>query len=348
MDTFFPSIEQFRNVVKNVQHRIQWVGVDTNGDSVYDNGRVLPVIDFIATTKIHGSNHVIQVFKDKIVTQSRSRTILPEDDNNGAAKFSYDLDLSVWKAIKASILVTNHIYDDPDLVIYGEWCGKGINAGCAIHQLEKMFVIFAAKVVSEEDSGWLDLSNVDLVRFNEYRVFNIFQFGSWKFQINFGDSVDLAEKVNKIVELTLEIEKECPVGKFFGVSGVGEGVVVCPTSKEWNSSRYWFKSKGELHAKSHVRKLATVNIEKVASIQEYVKNHVNEERLTQAWNWLAENKKKQDKTSTPDFLRWVVSDVEKEEKDEREASGLTEKDVNAAISRAARDWFFKKIDSQPI
>lgn len=344
----FPSIEQFKNVVRNVRHRSQFAGLDTNGEEIYDSSRPLPIIDFVATTKIHGSCHGIQVFDNQIVTQSRQRIITPEDDNNGAAKFSYALDFSIWKAIKYSILVTNHLYDNPDLVIYGEWCGKGINAGCAIHQLEKMFVIFAAKLISEEDSGWLDLSNVDLVRFNQERIFNIFQFGSWKFQINFGDPVDLAEKVNKIVELTLEIEKECPVGRFFGISSIGEGLVLCPTSKEWNSSRYWSKSKGELHAKSHVRKLATVDVEKVASVQEYVKNHVNEERLTQAWNWLQENKKPLDRKSTQDFLRWVVTDVEKEERDEREASGLTEKDVNAAISRVARDWFFKKIDSQPL
>lgn len=343
----FPSIEQFKNVIRNVRYRAQFSGLDVNGDETYDSGRPLPTIDFIATTKLHGSNHSL-IVGNQLVTQSRSRIITPEDDNNGAAKWSYSLDFSVWKAIKASILVSNHICDDPDLVIYGEWCGKGVNAGCAIHQLEKMFVIFAAKVVSEEDSGWLSLYNVDLTRFNQHRIFNVFQFGSWNFTINFGDPVDVAEKVNKIVELTLEIEKECPVGKFFGVKGIGEGTVLVSYNKEWNSSRYWSKSKGSEHAKSHVKKLATINVEKVKNTQDYVQKHTHEGRLQQGWNWLAENKKSQDKKSTPDFLRWVVNDVEKEERDEREASGLTGKDVNTNISRAARDWFFKKIDSQPL
>jgi hypothetical protein len=340
----FPEINQFHQTKKLIHSKSQFVGLDANGDPVYDSSKTLPKIDYVATTKSHGTNAAIQILGNQVVTQSRSRIITSEDDNVGFAAWVNTFSVDVWIKIKSEILKANNL-SNKDLIIYGEWCGKGINAGCAVHQLEKMFVIFAAKETYEE-APWLDLSSVDLSSFNEYKTFNIFQFGSWRFSINYNDPVDVAEKVNKIIELTLEIEKECPIGKFFGVSGVGEGLVAVPVTKEWNSSRYWFKSKGSEHSKSRVKKLPTQNVEKVKDIQDYVSRNVSEERLTQAWNWLKENKKPQDRTSTSDFLRWMVNDIEKEEKDQREASGLTEKDVNSAISHASRNWFFQKVDSQ--
>lgn len=335
----FPSIEQFRHVQKNIQIKSQFVGLNDNLEAIYDSSKPLPIVDFVATVKTHGTNHGIQIFGDKIVTQSRSRIITPEDDNNAASKWSFSIDLPIWQAIKSTILVSNRIDDSLDLVIYGEWCGKGINAGCAIHNVDRFFVIFAAKVISDEDSGWLDLSNVDLVRFNQYRIFNVFQFGSWKFSINFNNPIDVAEKVNKISELTLEIEKECPVGRFFGVSGVGEGVVLAAQGSEWNSSKYWMKSKGNLHSKSKIKKLATINIDKIKSIQDFLDKYVDEERLQQGLDTLKDIHKDVDQKQTGDFLKWVVNDIRKEELDTITENQFIDREINSAISRRAREWF---------
>ena len=52
-----------------------------------------------------------------------------------------------------------------------------------------------------------------------------------------------------MIEITEAVENECPVGKHFGVSGVGEGVVWTCVSEGWNDSGTWFKVKGEAHVK---------------------------------------------------------------------------------------------------
>jgi hypothetical protein len=49
--------------------------------------------------------------------------------------------------------------------------------------------------------------------------------------------------------MTISVEDECPVGKFFNKEGVGEGIVfTCVTNQELK-----FKSKGEKHYASKVK-----------------------------------------------------------------------------------------------
>ena len=128
-----------------------------------------------------------------------------------------------------------------------------------------------------------------------------------------------------------------------GVEGIGEGIVWTPTDSEWSNSRYRFKTKGEKHSESKVTKLADVDVEKVATINELVSKVVEEGRLIQAWNWLKENNKEQTEKSTGDFIRWVNNDIAKEESDLIAASGLNAKDISGAVSTAARKWFFNKM-----
>jgi hypothetical protein len=56
------------------------------------------------------------------------------------------------------------------------------------------------------------------------------------------------------VEITMAVEAECPVGRFFGVlSGVGEGVVWKPVDPLYNEGRFWFKVKGEKHSVTMIK-----------------------------------------------------------------------------------------------
>lgn len=72
----FPSIPKFRDVVKAVTQQSHFVGLDENGEPIYDNTRVKPIIDFDATVKIHGTNATVVVYDDNTVqAQTRSRII---------------------------------------------------------------------------------------------------------------------------------------------------------------------------------------------------------------------------------------------------------------------------------
>jgi hypothetical protein len=52
----FPSIEQFRTVVSNVNRHFNFVGLDENGEAIYDPTLPKPTITFKGTVKIHGTN----------------------------------------------------------------------------------------------------------------------------------------------------------------------------------------------------------------------------------------------------------------------------------------------------
>ena len=76
----FPSIEQFRNVVKQVRDRAKFYQVP------------VPTITFTGTVKLHGTNAAVCQYvdpKSDVPTwvQSRSNVITPENDNAGFASF---------------------------------------------------------------------------------------------------------------------------------------------------------------------------------------------------------------------------------------------------------------------
>lgn len=83
----FPSIEQYRHIIKELSEHSQFVGKDADGKAIYDKTKPLPTINFTQTVKIHGTNGGVILFKDGTIhTQSRNRVLSPESDNNGFDK----------------------------------------------------------------------------------------------------------------------------------------------------------------------------------------------------------------------------------------------------------------------
>lgn len=98
--------------------------------------------------------------------------------------------------------------------------------GVALSNLDKMFVVFdvAIKTGDNETVKWVSHDAGVLSMFNqpERKVYNALQFETYAIDIDF-ENPDMF--VNEMVEITNQVEKECPVGAYFGVSGIGEGVV---------------------------------------------------------------------------------------------------------------------------
>jgi len=329
----YPSIEQFRNVIKSVKAIHDYKGKDEEGKAIYQHTENYPTLNFKGTVKLHGTNASIVAYTDyRIVPvsepflfalefQSRERVLSPENDNAGFMNAMMEVDLS--------FLFDNIKFEDY-CAIYGEWCGGNIQKGVAINGLNKMFVIFGIMV----DDVWVELPK-DLHR-NENGIYNILQFPTYEVDIDF-NAPELVQ--NKIIEMTVAVEECCPVGKFFGKEGVGEGIVfTCTTNQELK-----FKSKGEKHSASKVKTLNPINVEAMASINEFIEMAVSENRLEQGITFLKENLLEVDAVNTGQFLGWVVRDVLKEEGDTLLASGLNEKKVKNAIVNKARIWFLNKI-----
>lgn len=331
----FPSIEQYRNAIRNVRDHAQYTGTDENGDATFDRSVRAPKLKYTGTVKLHGTNAGIVFWPDGQVTyQSRERIITPEDDNAGFAKFA-KANISKLKEFCPVVVRNNPV------AIFGEWCGGNIQAKVALNQLPKMFVVFGIK------DGDVWLGNNDLALYNEpeLNIYNIYQFPTYEIEIDFENP---EEAQNRLVDITMAVEEECPVGKELGVTGTGEGVVwtLSDNNPGWTfSSKYSFKVKGEKHQNSKVRTVAPVDMERVNSIKEAVDMYLTESRLEQGIDKLRELGKEFDVKSTGDYLKWIVGDVWKEHGDAIEASGLTQKDVNPVMSRTARLWFMDKLNA---
>ena len=84
----YTSIEQFRNIINEVKHNAQYVGMDDYGDVVMNRNAKLPTLTFIGTVKCHGTNFsVCSDDTGEMWFQSRENIITPEKDNAGSAQF---------------------------------------------------------------------------------------------------------------------------------------------------------------------------------------------------------------------------------------------------------------------
>lgn len=319
----YSSIEQFRNVVKQVRFNHDFKGKDENGDSIYTHTENYPTLKFIGTVKLHGTNAGIVKYKDgKIEYQSRERVLAIGDDNSGFMNYMSQKNLEP--------LFERFTFEE-SIAIFGEWCGGNIQKSVALNQLEKMFVIFGIKV----DDKWIELPT-DLYQI-ENRIYNILQFETFEVEIDFNQP-ELIQ--NKLIELTIAIEETCPVGKFFKVQGVGEGIVfTCSTNQDLK-----FKSKGEKHSVSKVKTLNSIDLELVANINQFVDKVVTENRLEQGISYFKENNLEIDYPNVGKFLQWIVNDVLKEESELLKESNLNDSLVRKAVVNKARIWFLNIVN----
>jgi hypothetical protein len=347
----FPSIEQFRNVIRNVTHRARFVGVGEDGSPMYNPAAPLPKLKYRGTVKLHGTNAgIVRNYKPVgdetgITFQSRERELTLTSDNAGFALF-----------MSSKIGLINQMTDgivtwfSPDwsnapdkVVIFGEWCGGNIQSSVAINGLPKMFVIFGVKMIHGEKTQWIDLNTIKHIYSAEDNIYNILNFPNWEVEIDFEHPEEIQ---NQLVDMTIAVETECPVGKAFGNSGIGEGIVWQCIEPTWWSSDYWFKVKGEKHSASKVKKLASVDVEAIRAVNDFVDAVVTESRLVQGLqNLVREQQKPFEMTSMGDFIRWVFNDVVKEETDTIVASQLDPKKIGGPISNKARKWYTEKLNA---
>lgn len=336
----FPSIEQYRNVVRNVQHKAQFVGLDEDGNPIMNRAAVLPSLLFEGTVKLHGTNASVVISPTGIEwAQSRENIITPEKDNAGFAMFAH-ANMEKFKQI------ARFVEDEREVVIYGEWCGGNIQKGVAICQLPKMFVIFGIAIAdADNQKAYLTRGEVETVvqAHKTDQIHTIYDFPTWSKEIDFETPALYQNELNEITE---EVEAECPVGKALGVLGIGEGVVWKCITPGYEDSGFWFKVKGEKHAASKVKTLAKVDVEKLNNIQALAERVANNERLEQmhqqVFNTL--NGGETDMRKMGDFIKVVMADIFKEEIDLISASGFTGKELSGSVCKICRNFIASKLE----
>lgn len=332
----FHNIEQFRHCVKTVRERGNYHSVP------------LPILQFNGSVKLHGTNAAIvkDFSNNEIWYQSRSSIITPNNDNAGFAKFSEERK-EIFRSVFNFILPS--FIGDEIVSIYGEWCGQGIQKGVGITQLPKMFIIFDIRIQRGDEHIWLKPSELEMI--GEYfhansRIYSFYFIQNFQTELIEIDFSKPELSQNKLVELTNQVEKECPVAKEFGIEGIGEGIVWRCIS-DWDgikTSDLIFKVKGEKHSDTKVKKLASIDIERVNSINEFVSNVLTEHRLEKMVDLLKQDGHPLEPQSIPIFLKLVGQDIIKEESDSMESNGFERKEIMPAISKSARQYFLNLIN----
>jgi hypothetical protein len=289
-------------------------------------------INLFGTVKIHGSNFslVFTNTDDPRQIHSRNRILSMDSDLYGCYKSLSQIPL------KELVEQISKIHASPwtEMIVVGEWAGKGINKGVGICEITpKIFVLFNIRI----NQKWQDIRNYRDVALRDHRIYNICDFPTYTITIDLKELKDVERADKEMEDLVAVIDKKCPVAAYFGIDGPGEGVVYTYITPEPSLHLYNFKVKGEGH--KIVNKLKSgqpKDLDLMQSVAAFVEYCITPARLDQGISYLEEMGKPVDSKSTGDYIRWVVLDVLKEEGFTLEERNLKEKDVRQALMTAVR------------
>jgi len=329
------------------------------GKQYYELPTALDSIAYKGKIKLHGNNGGVVIREDGgeviVEAQSRNRTLGPNygGDLAGFAAWTEankDAFVHVRQALKKEFPDTNRT------VVFGEWCGMGIQSKVALVNIKrKIFAVFSLYV----DQGIIT-DPVVIASFFPAKLPENLYIIPWlispecgeSISLNFDNEMQLETEVPKINDLVGRIDNVDPwVLEVFQVSGPGEGVVWYPVSLQANNQlitvnhfeKLAFKTKGEKHAVVKQEKPAQIKPEASTGVTDFVSKFVTQGRGEQGVSKVAGDDKPS-KAHTGKFIQWLVGDVKKESETELEASKLTWKDVEKEVNAAARKWYMEYLE----
>ena len=176
----YPDTKHFRDVVRQA-------GYD------YENNLPTDLL-FRGTVKVHGTHaDVIFLPNKNHQLQSRNRIITVAADNNGFARWLGERDFQpllqqVTDATKVDLA-------DKSVMIAGGFCGKGVQTGAAVCEVEKFYMIFSIKI----GNVWQDLAKFEHARLPDARIFNAREFGNYDTTIDLGMSASEYTRLQQVI-----------------------------------------------------------------------------------------------------------------------------------------------------
>lgn len=328
----YRSIDNFRLVIKDILN-------------MYPDEK--PILDFNGTVKLHGTNAGIGYDGNKLWCQSKTNIITMNLDNAG---FSFFVEKNYSYFVKImNIIIDKYKIDitKNNIILYGEWCGEGIQKNVAIAEFPKMFFLFDVKIVCHEDQkrNYYINSEFNEIKSDTYRrIFNIYEFKKYNVLIDFNNLPDAQKQLEKIVS---DVENECPIALELGKSGIGEGIIF----KHYfpNGSRCVFKVKGEKHSVTHTKEKVPIKVYNEKLI-DFVKNTVTQNRFNQALEYLYEinpeletYKKDYHMSNVTNVIKWIYDDIYKEERDTIFENNYERKLLYSEVAKNVVTMFKKKI-----
>lgn len=335
----WPDIDNFYNMRK--------------GSKDYFNLYTKNHIEYNAKIKLHGQNAAIVITDKLIYAQSRS-TILVLGQGNSLNGFTEYVASTKdhWEKL---------VDDKYNIIIYGEWCGLGIQKGAAICKINtKIFAIFSVMYVNKDNPNEILLFETNpfgIAKLIDYQNIDSTQtyIIPWYFEQNvkipnhiLDESFD--DTLNSINQTIEKINIVDPwVLEKFGVEGVGEGLVFYPRGLSATHcpkrvfEYFAFKAKGEAHKIVSKTKAIQANAPEFESLNEFAKSVLTLGRLEQGTIQI--NQKEFDYKNIGKFIGWICGDVKKECQAEIEVSKLVEKDVLRVCGEHAKIWYINMINA---
>ena len=328
-------------------------------------GQPFPVVEYRAKVKLHGTNCAVQVTSGGVVAQSRTALLSPDADYKGFA---------AWVAAQRDYFARL----PSGLVVFGEWCGPGIEKGMAISQARtKLFAVFAVRrddgTIESGGGGWgpppFPLPNPPamvrgeqsspaphaiihepeqiralLPAANAPEQLHVLPWEGDPITITFGDRADLERAASVLNTRVAEVEREDPwVKSALGISGLGEGLVFYPVSVDGAAPAT--ERLEQLMFKAKGEKHRTAGTKTAVQVDPSVVASVAEFVALMVTDARLRQGLTEacggarDPKTTRQFLEWVATDVRKESSVELAASGLSWSDVDKAVQARAREWF---------
>lgn len=333
----FPSIYDLHRVYRGVKERAQFVSKDPVTEKVtYDQAKPLPVLQYRGSVKIHGTNAAIVQTPTGIHGQSRENMIHAERDH---FDFQANMDKHMGE-VELMFSMTRAILGiDPDkecsIALMGEWAGGRVQTKASLAVLPMFFTIAAVNV----DGVWYDMRQFKDLHSEEARIFNTEMFETHHVTIDFA-RFDLIQ--TQLAEITMGVEKDCPVARYFGIKGIGEGLV-------WNcvddpDPRLWLKVKGQEHSNTNVKVLNTVDTEDVAKHYNFVDAVTQLPRMEQGIHVMIHEKHLEvNEKNMSEFIRWVYADIVREEEILMQQQGIDPKKIGRPVSEICKKWYLQKL-----
>lgn len=217
-------------------------------------------------------------------------------------------------------------------------------------QTQRQAVVLFAVAVSAEGEGddYVDALAPFVDAFANQRICSVMDGPLFAVTIDFGDKEALEMVAEKIARWTEEISTVCPWVKRFGIEGNGEGIVWLPMGEHWGNTELFFKSKGEHHkvTKQNKREGEPIAPERLEDIASFVSFALPDNRLEQGLEAIQEAGHALVLASIPHYLKWTGEDVKRECALDREASGLSWKDVSKSVTMRAKTFYIESLQKR--
>lgn len=307
---------------------------------------VQPTVTYRAKVKLDGTNAGVQILDGgRFVAQSRTRLLSPQSDNYGFAAWVHehgDYFRGLFELMGRAI-------------VYGEWCGPGIQKRVAINKIERrLFAVFAIVLGDPERESTRILFEPEQIAalLPEHPDVAVLPWHGDPVALDFHDEAGLQPGVEQLNAMVERVEAIDPwVHEQFGIEGHGEGVVLYPVDPVQTDERgaadrdtycaLMFKAKGEAHRVNRHKQAVALSPQVAADIAAFVDTFVTPARLDQGVTEACEGEYEMRRMG--DFLRWLGRDVKKESVLELEASQLEWKKVAKAVAQAGQRWYRRKV-----